>query len=513
MSANDQVASTPSTSDATAPAVPVADVVLSLSPPTPAAVLAWVATAGGQPWFPSGHAAATRTDRDALDDPLNRLRLAGLVRVVDWVRGEGQGYALTPAGEAAAATGIGVPPPDTATGTDPVPPDPDPPPPADDSPAARLDLDPRPPLVVPVLLVANVLWFFVGVVATVRGGQSVWQYLAGGSPAVLHRLGAVTGADLAAGEWWRLASSCFVHFGGVHLLANLFALAMMGPLAELLWGRKRLAVIYAVSGLGGACLAMANRPEVLLAGASGAIWGVLTSLLAWVLLFRNRLPEDTARDWSRRLWVVLLLNAGLSFLPGLSWEGHFGGGVAGFVAAGLLNALRTGDRARRAVALVCLVALPVGCVGGLVLAMTRGEAWADYRQAAERRAARDRDLRQADVRGRLAVLSPAAVRAVEKEAGYALMLTGEPRERAVARARGWVAGAKAVADALADGPAEDSADLPWPAVREFAAARGRSFGLLLGMLDAPGVPDAAAWAAWGESRRAADALWAQFARP
>jgi membrane associated rhomboid family serine protease len=511
MDANDEVAppTSHSPSDPTAPAVPVGDVALALAPPTPAAVLAWVATAGAEPWFPSSHAAATRTDRDALDDPLAQLRLAGLVQVAAWVRGRGQGYALTPAGAAAAAAGT-IP---QAAETVPVPTDPDPP-----LPAARLDLDPRPPLVVPVLLVANVLWFLVGVAAAVRGGHPVWRYLSEGSLPVLHRLGAVTGADLLAGEWWRLASSCFVHFGGLHLLANLFALAMMGPLAELLWGRKRLALIYAASGLGGACLAMALKPEALLAGASGAIWGVLASLLAWLLLFRSRLPADVAGDWARRLWVVLLLNAGLSFLPGISWQAHFGGGVAGFVTAGLLSAVRSAGGWRRLVAAGCLLALPVGCVGGLVLAMKRGEAWADLRHAAERRAAAVREAAwegyKANAPLRLTLLNPGSVRAVEKQVGAVLLLTGERRARAAVPFRAWLAEAKAAADALAAPPeGTGSDDPPWPQVREYAAARARSLGLLQGMLDAPGAPDAAAWDAWGASRREADELWAGFGRP
>ena len=55
------------------------------------------------PWFPSRFATETGVPRDSLDDPLAELRLAELVKVAEWVRGVGQGYALTPEGEAAAA--------------------------------------------------------------------------------------------------------------------------------------------------------------------------------------------------------------------------------------------------------------------------------------------------------------------------------------------------------------------------------------------------------------------------
>ena len=52
------------------------------------------------PWYPSQYARATGADRDSLDEPLGRLRLAGLIRLTDWEQGKGQGYALTEAGRA-----------------------------------------------------------------------------------------------------------------------------------------------------------------------------------------------------------------------------------------------------------------------------------------------------------------------------------------------------------------------------------------------------------------------------
>ncbi|MBX9627256.1 MAG: rhomboid family intramembrane serine protease, partial [Gemmataceae bacterium] len=346
--------------------------------PTPEQVLGWVAAAPG-PWFPSAHARATGVSRDALDDPLNDLRAAGLLAVAEWVRGTGQGYVLTPEGRAATSVPAAAAP---AAG---------PPPDGDPGLPEPVGIDPRPPVVTPVLLLANVLWFLAGVVVAHRLGVPVWTYLTGRSPPALERLGAVSGPDLLAGDWWRLGASCFVHVGLLHLVVNVAAIGIMGPLAELLWGRWRTLAVYALSGLAGGCLAMAVHPSaesgapILVAGASGAIWGVMTSLAAWLLLFRADLAPDMAADWGRQLGRMLILNVGVSFIPGVSWEAHLGGGVAGFVAAGLLNALRFGDRPRRVGAAVLLVLMPVGCVAGLVGAMRDGDAWAPLRrhQAAE----------------------------------------------------------------------------------------------------------------------------------
>ena len=313
----------------------------------------------------------------------------------------------------------------------------------------------NPPLVVPVLLMANALWFFVCAVWSIRWGLTPARALSESHPEVLHRFGAVTGIDLVNGEWWRLLSSCFVHFGAWHLIINMLALAMMGPLAELLWGRGRLLLIYFLSGLAGSSLAMALRPDSILAGASGAIWGIQMSLFAWLFTFRQHLPPDLASDWFRRLSVVFVLNAGVSFLPGVSWEGHLGGGVAGFAVAGLLNAARFGDRPRRVSAWILLALLPLLCIAGVAAAMdAKGmPGWQHLHQrlASEQEPQRERSnsgtqapvereqkLRDAQIEfnreviPRLAQLGPEAVKPIEGEVGVLLSLSKRSPERVTA---------------------------------------------------------------------------------
>jgi membrane associated rhomboid family serine protease len=434
---------------------------------------------------------------------------------VAWVRGLGQGYVLTPEGEAALAGGPGL----IRTREAGLPP-----PPAHPNPRLpeeverRLGPDQRAPLAVPLLLIANVLWFFVGIAAVVRGGYPLGRYLSDGHPYLLHRLGAVTGGDLMAGEWWRLLAACFVHIGLLHLLVNLFALAMMGPLVELLWGRWRFLVIYLVSGLAGSCLAMANRPDALLAGASGAIWGLLASLVAWLTLHRQHLQPEVAADWTRRLWVVLLLNVGVSLLPDISWEAHLGGGLAGFFAAWLLNAFRPGDRLRNLSVLALLALLPVVCVGGLIAVMKWGEPWEPVRQRAAANATRQtveaaREVFLREVIPLLTGLSPDSVRPFEQQVGLLAIRPGERRNpEAVAATRARLAELKANAETVVRQlPPEpvglESFDRHRARVRAFAAARVNQFAVSQALLDAAAPPDQAQWAAWGDARRAADELW------
>ncbi len=495
---------------------------LSCTQPTPTAILGWIAKAAGQSWFPSQHAATTGTDRDALDEPLTQLRIAGLVRIATWVRGIGQGYALTPEGEEALATGLGIP--TNGQSPEPLKSDPvlaipdDPMVLTDEQSASELPIDPRPPVVVPTLLIANVLWFFVGLVAAIRVGHSFWTYLLSGNSSISHRLGSVGGEDLLRGEWWRLLASCFVHGSGIHLLVNLFALAMVGPLAELLWGRRRLLAIYVLSGLAGSCLAMAVHPQHAVVGASGAIWGVLMSLVVWFVVFRAELPSDVVMDAARRLTVAIGVNVGLSFLPGISWEAHLGGGVVGLVAAGLLNAMRFGDHNRQRIALGLLFALPVMSIGGLMVVMGRGENWTVYRgQIAQEKAVKAASKSfDEDIRPILNQLNPEAVSPVQWATGIQLLRPRSRRNASIvgdmqAKLTEMKSQANRAVELLSSPPVGvESLDQHRAQAREFAEARALSFGLMLEMLATEPIPDSTAWTKWGNANRSANALWEQI---
>jgi membrane associated rhomboid family serine protease len=500
--------------------------------PTPASILLAIA-AVPETWFPARFAAAQGVPRDQLDDPLAELRLAGLVRIAEWVKGVGQGYAITPEGTVAAADPAALerltrsPTAAPAPGSESTSVAEAPPP---DGAAAEISSDSRdtelllnPPVVVPALLMTNALWFFVCAVYSIRWGLTPARALSEGHSEVLLRFGAVNGADLLAGEWWRLFTCCFVHIGVLHLIGNLFALAMMGPLAELLWGRGRLLLIYFVSGLAGSALAMSLRPDTILAGASGAIWGIQMSLFAWLFTFRRHLPPDLANDWFRRLCVVFVLNAGISFLPNVSWEGHLGGGLAGFLTAGLLNAARFGDRQRRVLAWLMLAFLPVLFVAGLAGAMdAKGmPGWQRLRQrlAATREAEQRRKIHDAEsnyrtnVVPRLLDLAPNAVSKVETEAGLLAHRKERPPERVIMVKMKIAALKSATEVILTHTPSvplgSEDLDRLIASARALAAARERSFDLLLALFD--GVPPPSgpwpAWDAWQTASREADRLW------
>lgn len=259
---------------------------------------------------------------------------------------------------------------------------------------------------------------------------------------------------------------------------------------------------------------MALRPtagggaETLLAGASGAIWGVLTALVAWLLAHGSTLPPAAAAALFRRLMVLLVLNALVSFLPQISWEGHLGGGIAGLFTAGLLNVIRSGDRTRRTAATVVLLLMPVLFVVGLMVVMQSGRAWGGLRQ---RVAYGDR------VTELLPPVVPERVAPVERSA--VLLLVRAPRgyfRTAAARARVAVLrSAAARLEAELSGPTTgiEELDRRREQVKAYAAARGRELDLLGAMLAARALPDVPAWQAWGDAARESERRWAEIPKP
>ena len=128
------------------------------------------------------------------------------------------------------------------------------------------------------------------------GGNPKWRR---------HRLeaGGVYGGGWLNGEWWRLLTSCFIHIGVLHILANMYALYRVGGEVERWWGPVRYLVIYLFAGLGGSVLALALEPRIVMAGASGAICGVLGAAAVWVLCNGRHLPRSLAAR-SAAIWSL-----------------------------------------------------------------------------------------------------------------------------------------------------------------------------------------------------------------
>ena len=131
---------------------------------------------------------------------------------------------------------------------------------------------------------------------------------------------------VAAGEYYRLLTSAFLHGGIVHLLLNMYALYIFGPPLEAALGRLRFAALYLVSAVGGSAVSYAfAAPDQASLGASGAVFGLLGAFL----VVSRRLRRDTSS-----VLVLLAINFAYGFLvPRIDWRAHLGGLIAGALVA------------------------------------------------------------------------------------------------------------------------------------------------------------------------------------
>ena len=84
---------------------------------------------------------------------------------------------------------------------------------------------------------------------------------------------------VSEGEWWRLITATFLHYGPLHLGMNMLVLWFIGPPLEEYFGHGRYLLVYLVSGLAGSAGALIWSPNALTVGASGAIWGIMGAAL------------------------------------------------------------------------------------------------------------------------------------------------------------------------------------------------------------------------------------------
>jgi membrane associated rhomboid family serine protease len=75
---------------------------------------------------------------------------------------------------------------------------------------------------------------------------------------------------------WTLLTAIFLHSGMVHLLYNLFALALFGSILEDIIGSRKFLILFFVAGLTASFASLPFYTRVL--GASGAIFGILGML-------------------------------------------------------------------------------------------------------------------------------------------------------------------------------------------------------------------------------------------
>lgn len=177
------------------------------------------------------------------------------------------------------------------------------------------------------LIVINVLVFFL---LSLRGdtesGYFMLQYGAMYEPLVTD-----------GHEYYRLITSLFLHFGIQHLLNNMVMLGALGYQLENEIGRIKFLLIYFISGIGGNLYSLywnvSHGEQIISAGASGAIFGLMGALLYIVAVNRGRLGRLSGRGML--IMVALSLYFGLTS-SGVDNSAHIGGLICGILITVLL---------------------------------------------------------------------------------------------------------------------------------------------------------------------------------
>lgn len=159
----------------------------------------------------------------------------------------------------------------------------------------------------------------------------------GGSENVQHMLecgAAYAPLILEQGQWYRVFSSMFLHFGAPHLINNMLVLFVLGQRLEPAVGRLRFLLIYIAGGLGGNFISlfwdMRTGDYSVSAGASGAVFAVMGGMIYVIIRHRGRVADLTMKQ--------MLIMAAFSLYFGFASEGvdnaaHAGGLLCGFLAA------------------------------------------------------------------------------------------------------------------------------------------------------------------------------------
>jgi membrane associated rhomboid family serine protease len=169
----------------------------------------------------------------------------------------------------------------------------------------------------------------INVVVFLAEGQFGFGSTGGGGTQLFNKF-ALSGPDVANGDYWRIVTSGFLHAGLLHIFFNMYLLYLLGNMLEPAIGSVRFALVYFVSLFAGSLGALIVTPDALTVGASGAVFGLMGAA-AVELSARGINPMETG------IGGLIIFNLIFSFVfSGISIGGHIGGLIGGAVAAGLV---------------------------------------------------------------------------------------------------------------------------------------------------------------------------------
>ena len=177
----------------------------------------------------------------------------------------------------------------------------------------------------------------------------VTQLRLGGSENIetLYELGALVPVVVWEGQFWRLITANFLHYGWGHFSMNMLALYFIGNLVEKISNKYNYITIYFLSGIGSmsafSYLAhYTGKLDYILVGASASVMGLVGSLTA--IFLRRWLHEKSSINGKRLSIIVVVIIVQLIsdyLLPQVSILSHLFGLLIGFILESLKGVFST----------------------------------------------------------------------------------------------------------------------------------------------------------------------------
>ena len=169
-------------------------------------------------------------------------------------------------------------------------------------------------------------------------------------------------------EPWRMITAGFVHSPDSfwHILLNIYSIYIFGRVIEPMLGPVRFLVLYLVSIFGGSAMVLwLSEPVVPVVGASGAFFGLMG---AYLIMLR------AIGDNSGLLVGLIAVNLAFGFLvPGISWQGHLGGLLAGMAVTAVYARTRYKSGLSQKIQILGVIGLiAVATVAGVIFRLPFG---------------------------------------------------------------------------------------------------------------------------------------------
>ncbi|XWS28827.1 hypothetical protein CRYUN_Cryun25bG0104900 [Craigia yunnanensis] len=202
------------------------------------------------------------------------------------------------------------------------------------------------PWMVPGFVLANIVVFIITMfindcpknsVSCVAGFLGRFSFqpmkenpLLGPSSYTLEKMGALEVSKIVhRHQAWRLISCIWLHAGVFHILANMLSLVFIGIRLEQEFGFVRIGLLYLIAGFGGSLLSSLFIQTGISVGASGALFGLLGSMLSELItnwtIYANKLAALLT------LILIIIINLAVGILPHVDNFAHIGGFLSGFL--------------------------------------------------------------------------------------------------------------------------------------------------------------------------------------